>query len=111
MNKIPIKLRKELEKDQYYKKCCLTGFSRFKIDWHHCFTFAGRQINEKWNIIPVWDKIHSSQGRPDSIHNCVKTREMAQLVALKRATPDVFKRYSKANFDKLLIRLTKKYGK
>lgn len=111
MRPINSKLRKELENDQFYKKCCLTGFDRFKIDWHHCFQFQGSQIDEKWNIIPVWDKKHSPQGHPDSIHNCKETRERAELIALKRAPKDVFIRFKKANFDQRLKYLQNKYDK
>jgi hypothetical protein len=111
MKKIPLKLRKELSKDIFYKKCCLTGFTRFKIDFHHCFSFAGSQINEKWNILPVYWRKHSPQGDKDSIHNCRETREKAELIALKRADKDVFKRFKKANLDKKLIYLEKKYAK
>ncbi|HLN19161.1 MAG TPA: hypothetical protein VK255_03255 [Patescibacteria group bacterium] len=110
MNPIPSKLRKELSKDPYYNKCCLTGFTRFKIDWHHCFEFKGAQINEKWNILPVYWRKHSPQGDKDSIHNCLKTREMAELIALRRADKDVFRRYKKANFEQRLKYLEKKYG-
>ena len=111
MNNIPQKLKQELERDLFYKKCCLTGFTRFKIDWHHCFQFAGSQINEKWNIIPVWERKHSPQGDKDSIHNCKETRERAELIALKRAPKDVFIRYKKANFEQRLKYLQNKYEK
>jgi hypothetical protein len=106
---IPQKLRKQLENDQYYKKCCLTGFTRFKIDWHHCFNYQGKQINEKWNIIPIYWRKHSPQGDPDSVHNCKETKDRAELIALKRATKEELYNYKKANLEQRLNYLIKKY--
>lgn len=98
-----------MSNDPYYKQCCITGETIGKIDWHHCFTYKGSQINEKWNILPVIERKHSYSGDKDSIHNCKETKEKAEMIALRRADEDVFKRYQRAGFDKRLIYLEKKY--
>lgn len=55
---IPEKLREQLSVDRYYNKCCLTGNTLEKIDWHHNFQYGGKQINEWWCILPVKQSIH-----------------------------------------------------
>lgn len=55
---IPIKLREELSKDPYYKKCCLTGRTDGKIDWHHNLEWQGKNLQEKFAILPVHNDIH-----------------------------------------------------
>jgi len=111
MNPIPKALRQELSEDEYYKKCCLTGLTRYKIDFHHALCYKGAQINEKWNILPVvWLK-HSQEGDTNSIHNCKRTKDIAELIALRRADEKVFVRYAKAKFAQRLKYLEKKYGR
>ena len=54
MRPIPNKLRQEMEADPYYKRCAWHGRPHpgKKID-HHNLIFAGRQVNEKWCILPI----------------------------------------------------------
>ena len=110
MNPIPSKLKKELSKDPYYKRCFLTGFTAFKIDFHHCCTYQGKQINEKWNILPIWWRKHSPYGDEDSVHNCKKTKDLVELIALKRATKKDLQKYRKANLEQRLKYLNNKYN-
>lgn len=111
MYKIPEKLRRELSSDPYYRKCCLTGESRGKIDWHHAMMYGGKQINKRWNILPILSRKHLPSGDTDSVHNCKETREKAELIALLRATKEELNKYSKANFAQRLKYLSEKYGK
>jgi hypothetical protein len=107
MNNIPPKLRREIERDPYYLHCCITGMpvTMVKIEWHHNFIYAGRQVQEKWCILPVDKDLHKKlkgdrdlQGRLDW--------EM-----LKRATPEELAKYSRAGLFEKLERLYKKYGR
>jgi len=95
MNPIPQKLRNEMAADPFYKECCLTGTpARFeKVDWHHCWKFAGKQINEKWAIVPVWWYMHSPLGSPESVHNCRMTEIQIKLISLGRATKEDLAKY------------------
>lgn len=111
MRPIPKKLKAELLADPYYKRCCLTGFTRFKIDFHHAWDYGGKQINEAWAIMPVWVRKHSPQGDKDSVHNCKATKEYVQYLSLKRATPKDLKKYPKKNWQQVFNYLDKKYGK
>jgi len=87
MKPMPPKLRKELSKDSYYKKCCLTK-SNENIEWHHAWIYAGKQINEKWAIMPVCKEKHSAYKDSDSIHNCLITRQIVKYLSLLRINLD-----------------------
>lgn len=104
MRPIPLALRFEMESDPFYKKCCITGqlATSTKIDWHHNLIYAGRQVNEKWCILPLARAVHD-----DIIHY----KEKCDWIMLNRADDDTLRRYSKTTD---LIRrrtiLNKKYG-
>lgn len=87
MRPIPPKLRKELEADPFYKRCCITGSISEKIDWHHNFIFAGKQVNEKWCILPLANSVHEK---------IVYYKKKCDLIMLLRADDDTLRRYSKA---------------
>jgi hypothetical protein len=107
---IPAKLRKQIDKDPYYKKCALTGFTAFKIELHHAIIVANRQVQEKWAIVPLWWRKHSYYGDPDSVHNCKETKDRVELIALKRATKKDLQKYRKANLEQRLKYLNNKYN-
>lgn len=98
MNNIPQRLRKEMAADPYYQKCArkellddhnceacpLTGKL---IEWEHAFIFAGKQIQEKWAIIPICYLVHRG-GMLD--------KELNEWLALNRATDSELEAISKA---------------
>lgn len=104
MNKIPPKLREEMAGDPFYKRCCVTG-EIGKIEWHHNLIYAGKQVQEKWCILPLTYHIHR-------IADDKLVRERLDWIMLNRATDDELRRYSKA-VDLLAKRdrLNTKYGK
>ena len=53
MRRIPTGLRNRMDAKPEYHRCMLTGMAHEKIDWHHAFLYAGRQVNEEWCIIPL----------------------------------------------------------
>ena len=102
MRKIPLKLREEMENDPYYKKCCVTGTSSGKIDWHHNMTYAGRQVNAKFCILPLSKSVHD---------DIVKHKERCDWIMLNRATDEELRFYSKAiDYKRLKEKLNAKYG-
>lgn len=102
MRPIPEKLRREMENDPFYKKCCITGSSSEKIDWHHNLIYGGRQVNEKWCILPLAKSVHD---------NIVKYKEICDWIMFNRATDEELERYSKAmNYKRMRDVLNKKYG-
>lgn len=105
MRPIPPKLKKEMENDKFYERCCITGAhkSNTKIEWHHNFIYAGRQVNEKWCILPLAEQIHRQADRRD-------IKEKLDWIMLNRATDEELKRYSKStDLIAKRLRLNKKY--
>lgn len=110
MNPIPQKLKEEILADDYYKKCCLTGIINDKIDWHHAWQYAGKQINEKWAIMPIWWRKHAYYGDKDSVHNSLITKEYVQYLSLLRTDiSDLKKRMPKKDWEQEFLRLHNKY--
>lgn len=88
--------------DPFYKRCCITGSTSGKIDWHHNLIFAGRQVNEKFCILPLSKEVH------DNIH---KYKEQCDWIMLNRASEHELSCFSKAiDYRRLKEFLNKKYG-
>ncbi len=103
MRKIPPQLREEMAADPFYKKCCISGSTSEKIEWHHNLIFAGKQVNEKFCILPLAKSIH------DKIE---LYKEKCDWIMLNRASDEELLRYSKAvNYKALRDRLNTIYGK
>jgi len=104
MRAIPQRLKRELEQDPWYKRCCITGRTQEKIEWHHNFIFAGRQVNEKWCILPLSKPIHDREKEKE-----IKMK--LNWIMINRADDETLKKYSKA-MDLLEIKelLNKKFG-
>lgn len=102
MRPIPPKLREEMAADTFYRRCCITNFAWDKIEWHHNFIFAGRQLNEKWCILPVSQEVHKNVGL---------YREKLDWIMLNRADETTLRKYSRSeNLIATRDRLNKKYG-
>lgn len=102
MRKIPKKLIAELENDPYYKKCCITGRNDERIEFHHNLIYAGKQVNEKFCILPLLQSIH---------RDIVKYKEVCDWIMVNRGTTEELHKYSKAkNYLWERLRLNKKYG-
>lgn len=57
---MPPALRKELSDDPYYRTCARKGDDcQGRITWEHALTYAGRQIQERFAIIPLCAFHHS----------------------------------------------------
>lgn len=110
MQKIPNKLKQEILTDTFYKKCCLENEKcDGRITWEHTLIYAGKQINEKWAIIPLCEYHHSVGIHQDGDG---LNKEKNIWVALNRATDEELINVSKANnylFER--NRLNNKYGK
>jgi len=112
MRPIPPKLREEMNDDPFYHKCARAEFlkdheceadpvTRRLIEWDHCFTYAGRQINELWAILPVCFYVHRGAGF---------NKEINQWIALNRATSEDFAKYPKFDWFQRRKYLNSKYG-
>ena len=103
MTPIPPKLRQEMADDLFYKQCCITGKTDEKIEWHHSYRFAGKNVQEKWRILPLAKSVHD---------NITYYQEQCEHIMLNRADEATLKKYSKA-VDLIRKRdyLNKKYEK
>lgn len=103
MRKIPLALRADMERDPFYKRCAISGkpIGMVKIEWHHNLIYAGRQVNEKWCIIPLSKEIHD---------NIVRYKEEVDWIMLNRASDEELMRYSRAELITKRERLNKKFG-
>jgi len=62
-----MKLRTEIAKDPFMARCIYCDLKRQnecrgKIEWEHAWIYAGKQINEKWAIVPVCTYHHRGNG-------------------------------------------------
>ena len=103
MRKIPKKLLDEMLNDDFYKVCCISGQTNERIELHHNFTWQGRQLNEKWAILPLAHSIHE---------RITDYKDRCDQIMLNRADESTLKKYSKA-IDLIRKRdyLNKKYEK
>ncbi len=63
MRPIPKKLREEIARDPFMKTCIRRNEEcSGRIEWEHAFTYAGKQINEAWAIVPVCVYHHRGLG-------------------------------------------------
>ena len=109
MSNIPEKLKKELSIDPFYEICVRENKDcEGYITWEHCFIYAGKQVQEKWAIIPLCELHHSVNkyldvGKLDKGIN--------QLIALSRASEKDLEKYPRVNWKQMLKSLRIKYGK
>ena len=89
MNNVPKKLRDALANDPYYKRCARPTGCSGRITWEHAFTYAGKQIQERWAIIPLCWHHHLGEG--------LKKSENIKI-AMSRATDADRKKYPRINW-------------
>lgn len=84
MRKIPEKLKKEILSDPDYKTCTRKDHDcDGRITWEHAIIYAGKQLNEKWAIIPLCAYHHSVDFHQDGDG---LNKEINVWIALNRAT-------------------------
>lgn len=90
--------------DPFYQRCCITGaFAKnTKIEWHHNLIFAGKQVQEKWCILPLTEEVH----RYIAYH-----KKECDWIMLNRADDATLKRFSRGeNLIAKRDRLNKELG-
>lgn len=87
MRKIPPSLLKEILADPYYKKCAVAfrGGCKGRITIEHAIIYAGRQVNEKWGLVPICAYHHEVDQYQDGGG---MNKELNMMVALNRATDE-----------------------
>jgi hypothetical protein len=112
MRKIGTKLKKEILSDPTYTVCSRRDdpdhYCEGRITWEHAIIYAGKQVNEKWAIIPLCAKAHSVDEFQDG-GDLDKDRNV--WIALNRATSEELYTISKAiNYVQVRSRLNQRFG-
>ena len=81
--------------DSYYKVCARKNSDcEGRITWEHAFIYAGRQVNEKWAIIPLCVYHHLGDGLD---------KDKNQKIALLRATDEDLIKYPRKDWKQLKV--------
>jgi len=110
---MPKKLKEILRKKESYKVCFLKDVNcSHKIEWHHHFQYAGKQIQEEWAIISLCS-YHHRIVRNKEISNRVEWVALNRLFSNEEWLKEAKKKYSKAilNWKQRVLFLNKKYGR
>lgn len=110
MNNVPQTLRKQLAADPSYLRCCLLGYHECggRITWEHAITFKGRQLQERWAILPLCARGHGVDLYQDA---GTLDKEQNLWVALNRASDEELLSISRVvNYVRERMRLNEKYG-
>ena len=103
---IPLAIRKQLSGDDRMRKCEICSESR--VQFHHVFIYAGKQIKEAWNIAPACANCHA-MATPHNSKYVQSVREQFEWNALNRMTPSDIVKYPKKDWQTLKNYLSK-YG-
>lgn len=109
MRKIPKKLLNDILSDEFYKKCIRheEKTCQGRVTLEHAFIYAGRQINEKWAIVPVCEYHHGVGPFQDGGD---LDKELNQFIAVMRASDDDLRMYPKKDWRQIKSYLMSKYG-
>lgn len=107
MNSIPKKLRAEMDADPFYRRCAISGQKGTRhdpIEWHHNLIYGGKQVQEKFAILPIKRSLHRDADNK-------QLRAQLDWIMWNRATPEQLARFSKAkNYAMYLMTLNCVYG-
>ena len=95
MRKISEKDKKTIGNSEYYKHCALAslGGCGGRITIEHAEIYAGKQIDEMWNYVPICAKHHGVDEYQD-VTAVDKSR--TRWVAFNQATDEELNKYYKA---------------
>lgn len=103
MRPIPLSVRKEIDKDPWFKKCVWTNETQ-DITIEHPWVYSGRQIVDKWASCPLVRRLNTTS-MP------ARVKDYCRLITLCRATPEDLAKYPKRDWVQEKKKLTYKlYG-
>ncbi len=106
MHPIPPKIRAELAADPFMKRCFRwqEHECQGRVEWEHAWIYAGRQVQERWAIIPCCTFHHRGEGLDKNLN---------RYAAILRMTDDEWARaridYAKTEWIQQRLWLTKLY--
>lgn len=106
---IPTPLLKEILADKFYKVCVRSKEKSCKgrVTFEHAWIYAGKQIQEKWAIIPLCEYHHDVCSWQD---RGALEKDLNRYESLRRATEADFKKYPKKDWNQIWKYLKQKYG-
>lgn len=113
MRIISQKNKEIINSDDFYRKCvrCFENNCRGRITIEHAWLYAGKQIDELWNFIPLCTFHHNLE---EYVSSGQMDKQVNQLVALLRATPEDLKKYPRVDWEqekkRLIYTVKKRYG-
>lgn len=116
MRPISKNVRATLEKQPRMRRCTLANaqdvFGECKgrlmnPEWHHVWTYAGRQIDEPWAIVAACTQHH------EMVKSQASVRMAFEAASLSLATPEDLAKYPRKNWRQIALSLGmgKQYGK
>lgn len=75
-----------------------------RIQWHHVWTYAGRQIDEAWAIVGVCEYHH------EQVNGNGTVRQACQLASLELATPEDLAKYPRMTWYHLKAILQRRFA-
>lgn len=105
---IPKKLLNEILQDEYYETCARADECDCKgrITFEHALIYAGRQIQEKWAILPICAYHHAV----DQYQDCGKMdKNKHEWLAISRMTEEDMQKYPRFDWKQRLKYLNTKY--
>lgn len=96
MSKIPKKVKEQLLSDPFYRECSLKGIAGHicggRITFEHTLIYCGKQVQEKWAIIPLCERGHAVGSFQDA---GTLDKERNVWVALNLATTEQLEAFPK----------------
>jgi len=84
-----MQMRKEMSSDKFMGRCVIPSCGKTMVEWEHCWEYSGKQINEKWAIVPLCYEHH--RGAKSS----AKIKNYCRYVSVFRASSEELKKIPK----------------
>ena len=90
-------MREQIAADPYYQRCALSrwGGCDGRVQWHHVWIYAGRQINEIWAIEPACEHHHDVVNKDGTI------KRAFERLSLARATAEDLAKYPRKAWEEI----------
>lgn len=88
MRKIPLKIRKQISEDNFYRRCAICGDTKVQI--HHHLHFAGHQIDDLFQLLPVCETHHEGT---EGLKKNQLTRYLLNEIMYMRSSDEEKKKY------------------
>lgn len=98
-------VRKQLSEDPRMEKCEICGSNL--VEWHHVYMYAGKQIQDAFNIAPACKK-HHDMATPHNNTYDQNIKERFEWNALQRMTGEDLGKYWKRDWGLYVNYLSKK---